>query len=308
MVRMLGSIAPVILNDYNYFTADTSYDKNWVVARSVTKWSPWGHEIENKDAIGNFTAAQYGYNHQLPVAVAQNARQHQMFAESFEDFRVLEVASSLARMSYSPFAGFFSLAQLSGTPYAQYNISSGSITLTTNAAHSGTYSLATSGSGANLQFPMAGDPVSAGQPRYNSFTMEHSQRYLLSYWFRPQSISSLVHAYSAPLGQVRSNIIDGWQQAEMVITTPSSGSTYSLTFPSGLYIDDIRIMPINANMKAFVYHPVNQRLIATLDENNFASFYEYDQEGNLIRTKKETEKGIITVMESRSANAKGVTN
>ncbi|MCY1558050.1 hypothetical protein D9M68_949530 [compost metagenome] len=63
-------------------------------------------------------------------------------------------------------------------------------------------------------------------------------------------------------------------------------------------------MPAQANMKSFVYNPVNQRLMATLDENNFASFYEYDQEGNLIRTKKETEKGIMTVSESRSANPK----
>jgi len=307
MVRFLSYISLGYVNDYNYFTPDTSFDNNWVVARSVTKWSPWGHELENKDAIGNFTAAQYGYNQQLPVAVAQNARQHQMFAESFEDFRVLEIASSLARLSYSPFAGFFSLAQLSGTNYAQYSLSGGSVTLSTSAAHSGSYSLSTASS-ATLQFPMAANPVGNGQPQYKNFTMEHNQRYLLSYWFRPHSISSLVHAYSAPLGQLRSNIIDGWQQADMIITAPSSGSTYSLTFPSGLYIDDIRMLPLNANMKAFVYHPINQRLIATLDENNFASFYEYDQEGNLIRTKKETEKGIITVMESRSANAKGVIN
>jgi hypothetical protein len=58
-------------------------------------------------------------------------------------------------------------------------------------------------------------------------------------------------------------------------------------------------------MKSFVYHPVTQKLVAILDENNFATFYEYDAEGNLVRTKKETEKGISTIMESRSANVKG---
>jgi hypothetical protein len=41
--------------------------------------------------------------------------------------------------------------------------------------------------------------------------------------------------------------------------------------------------------------------MADLDENNFASFYEYDDDGTLIRVKKETERGIKTVRETRSA-------
>jgi hypothetical protein len=40
--------------------------------------------------------------------------------------------------------------------------------------------------------------------------------------------------------------------------------------------------------------------MAELDENNFATFYEYDDEGILIRVKKETEKGTMTIRESRT--------
>jgi hypothetical protein len=40
--------------------------------------------------------------------------------------------------------------------------------------------------------------------------------------------------------------------------------------------------------------------MAELDENNYATFYEYDLEGGLIRVKKETEKGIFTIQETRS--------
>ncbi len=43
------------------------------------------------------------------------------------------------------------------------------------------------------------------------------------------------------------------------------------------------------------------RLMADLDENNYASLYEYDDDGTLIRVKKETEKGIMTIRETRSA-------
>jgi hypothetical protein len=41
--------------------------------------------------------------------------------------------------------------------------------------------------------------------------------------------------------------------------------------------------------------------MADLDENNYTTFYEYDDDGTLIRVKRETERGIKTVKESRNA-------
>ena len=38
------------------------------------------------------------------------------------------------------------------------------------------------------------------------------------------------------------------------------------------------------------YDPVTLLLTAELDDNNYATFYEYDQEGNLTRIKKETSR------------------
>jgi len=69
------------------------------------------------------------------------------------------------------------------------------------------------------------------------------------------------------------------------------------------YFDDIRIHPFNGNMKSFVYDPITQRLMAELDENNYATFYEYDKEGGLVRVKKETEKGVYTIQETRSKSS-----
>jgi hypothetical protein len=57
-------------------------------------------------------------------------------------------------------------------------------------------------------------------------------------------------------------------------------------------------------MKSYVYDPVNLRLVAELDENNYAVFYEYDEEGTLIRNKVETKEGIKTIKETRSAKQK----
>ena len=53
-------------------------------------------------------------------------------------------------------------------------------------------------------------------------------------------------------------------------------------------------------MKSYVYDPVSLRLMAELDENNYATFYEYDDEGTLVRVKKETDEGIMTIKENRS--------
>lgn len=102
--------------------------------------------------------------------------------------------------------------------------------------------------------------------------------------------------------------IDGWRRIEGVFTTPSStsGNYFVLNIALNrhslvpLYFDDIRIQPYNSNMQTYVYDTENHKLLATLDENNYATIYAYDKEGNLFLVKKETEKGIMTVQQSRT--------
>lgn len=99
-------------------------------------------------------------------------------------------------------------------------------------------------------------------------------------------------------------IIDGWQRYEIVFTPPAGATALDLKFinsgSGNLYVDDIRVHPFNSNMKSYAYDPVNLRLRAELDANNYAVFYEYDEEGILIRKKVETREGIKTINETRS--------
>jgi len=294
----------------SYLRAEPSADPNWLVARTVTKYSPWGFELENLDATGNFTTAEYDYNHQLPVALAKNARQQEVFAENFESYRLLQVLNNYLVFFTSPFQSFFPPTD-AGTayPYVLPVLTGGAsgFSVVKGLAHTGDYALRTPSGNAQFTVKAANNPVPPGQPRLLPLTLETGKTYVLSYWFRPQSTGGNQTTYSGiPAGmQAKSNIIDGWQQLEGTVSV-ASGSSKTIQLPANAYIDDIRIYPLDANMKAFVYNPRNQRLMATLDENNFATFYEYDQEGNLIRTKKETERGVMTVMESRSANAKTI--
>jgi hypothetical protein len=59
-------------------------------------------------------------------------------------------------------------------------------------------------------------------------------------------------------------------------------------------------------MKSYVYDPISLRLVAELDANNYASFYEYDAEGTLVRTKAETKEGVKTINEMRSSKQTSV--
>ncbi|SEK30391.1 hypothetical protein SAMN04487910_0204 [Aquimarina amphilecti] len=59
--------------------------KQWTFASEVTQYSPYGAEIENKDALDRYSTAQYGYNFTLPTAVTSNSRYRYMGADNFED-------------------------------------------------------------------------------------------------------------------------------------------------------------------------------------------------------------------------------
>ncbi|MFT3981139.1 MAG: PA14 domain-containing protein [Ferruginibacter sp.] len=106
-------------------------------------------------------------------------------------------------------------------------------------------------------------------------------------------------------------VIEGWQRYEGVFTIPGNASSIAVSLKNSssepVFFDDIRLHPYNANMKSYVYHSSSLRLMAELDENNYSSLYEYDDDGTLTRVKKETQAGIKTITETRSATQKKIT-
>ncbi len=97
-------------------------------------------------------------------------------------------------------------------------------------------------------------------------------------------------------------IIDGWQRIESELQIPSDATGIRIQLQANgadVLFDDIRFFPVDGSMMSYVYDPVSLRLMAELDERNYATLYEYDEEGKLIRVKKETERGIMTIQENR---------
>jgi len=64
----------------------TKNTANWTFASEVTQYSPYGAEVENKDALGRYSSAQYGYNYTLPTAVASNSEYKEFGFDGFEDY------------------------------------------------------------------------------------------------------------------------------------------------------------------------------------------------------------------------------
>ena len=321
---------------YNYL-APVNYDRNWHTERTITKWSPNGKEVENIDAIGNYSTAVYGFNETLPLTVVSNAHQGEILSDGFEDYNLLKESTSLLSFCSSPFNVLPAMPLgYSSYPYYKNDITvdPALFNISANYAHTGNYSLYVLDE-TPIDFPLNNNIYSGVINYYNDyfssdpwapyhftsaneylpFEMNPEKTYLLSVWLNNgiTDYSSPVYSLPTDCGITidgasfypfvgKSNIIDGWQQFEVEFKT--GVSSVQITLPLKYYVDDIRIFPVAANMKSFVYNAVNQKLMATLDENNFATIYEYDQEGNLIRIKKETSKGIMTQSESRSANPK----
>jgi hypothetical protein len=163
-----------------------------------------------------------------------------------------------------------------------------------------------------------------------SFSPLAGEKYIISGWIKEKDINGKdveVRKYIYPNIEIKyvdqtdtgigspikfypsGQLIDGWQRITGEFTIPANIEKLHIgLFNDGsnniAYFDDIRVNPVNGSLKSFVYDQETQKLMAELDENNYGTFYEYDKEGSLIRIKKETEKGIFTIQESRSGTSK----
>lgn len=310
----------------------------WVAGSEVTEVNQYGMELENKDALGRYSAALFGFNNTLPLAVAQNARYRELAYEGFEE----GVGTS--------YQGHCAVRSHLGYEFEWY------YRLSDSVAHTGKKSLrlpAGQKSAFFLKVDAPADPVSLIVPatiresgdciptfrldkddndsigdNYNAARNRYKYRYSLSAWSQVRTTGATcptngsrikvyaltdckaIEIYSFAPSVQR---IEGWHKIDGDFTVPNTidesgtmkaviGVKIELVPASGTttYFDDLRIHPYHATMKSFAYDPKNLRVMAELDENNYATFYEYDESGALVRVKKETARGVMTIREHRS--------
>jgi hypothetical protein len=350
-------------NFTNFFSSDFPLRKasdivgsNWKEKSILTVADNFGRAIENKDAVGNYSAELYGYGFSLATASATNAQHGEIAFDGFEDynfknqpsnpfntcpvpahFKPTEFESCDATVSHT---GMYSLVVNSGTSvfrnYAQHHDSAnvatslatynanGSILISpfsptpgkdfflsvwlkkTATESSPSSSSSSSGSGSLLQqlgqsiLPGGSSLLGSGSGILGSLGITNNDVVVTAR--NSAGTTTTIGKFNAA-----GNAIDGWYQVNGKFRVPTDAVSINVEMKAvngKTWFDDLRIQPFNSVMKTFVYHPLTLRLMATLDENNFATFYVYDQQEQLIATKKETETGIFTMKEARNGTSK----
>lgn len=298
---------------------ETATKGKWTQTNEVTKYGLLGYETENKDAIGRYASAVYGYKNTLPVCVASNAAYAQIGFDGCEEPVLLTSPHSCAETHLD---------------FGVDNLLTGKIS---SKSHTGVQSyMLAEGEVVNARHRIVQDNGIYNNGRFsylldkndlNGFFNPSPGKYVTGAWVK---VGSLPKAFTyanadttkscrieiriegaAPVtyhARPSGPIIEGWQRIEKVFDVPVGATSITLKLVAAdepgttakTWFDDMRVHPYDARMKSYVYDPRTLKLIAELDENNYATFYEYDLEGLLLRVKRETEKGIVTVKESRS--------
>lgn len=300
----------------------------WATTKEITMFDFRGNPLESKSPNGIYSSSQLGYNHTKVTAYADNARYQEMAYEGFEDYNFQNTNSSYGPMLKPDQGALKKLLFGFNTSTSLYQ----NITLDSLAAHTGKYSIKILAGGSStariIQKASSCDgPNPPADCPYRKFSCLNcvpqtefgattNTKFLISAWVATGS--TLLNGGVIPVNTIgievviggipqtlypSGPVIDGWQRVEKEITVPSGQNVFiNLKNPSATtaYFDDFRFHPNQANMKSYVYDNYTMRLVAELDENNYAMFYEYDDEGRLIRVKKETEKGVMSVKEARS--------
>jgi hypothetical protein len=298
----------------------------WIWNSELTLFNPKGMEIENKDPLGRYNSIQYGYYNTLPIAVTQNGHYRESAFEGFEDYgfltQVCDTSCPAARfIDFSPYVNKLTTAEKhsgkSSVRLEGHDQVGLAFNLVSQEPDPPVLNFNTSVDACpNVGTVLGGIkiPNTILLPTFSPFK---GQKMVVSAWVKEgqsctcstyvkNDIRIVFDGTQTITFQPSGAIIEGWQRYEGVFTIPAGASSFSVNLEATddttvVFFDDLRIHPFNANMKSFVYNPTNLRLMAEQDENNYSTYYEYDDDGTLIRVKKETERGIQTIKETRSA-------
>lgn len=307
------------------FTFGTPVNRNEWQPKNITSIvDPHGMTIETLNALKIPKSEILGYAYSLPIAIAENAHYYEVAFDGFEDYDYLkQINSPLSECKlpdhfrFEKFgAGSSIIDTLSHTGKRSLLVAKGDqVSLERAISLDCTYPFIQTDYISRQYFLRKCDIIKPFSPQIGN-------EYILSLWVNePRSTDQLDESIGViklqfldgqtEIGSLTLKatgpIIDNWQQLSGSFKVPAGSKTFKImltTENTKMFIDDIRIEPFNGSMKAYVYDPIKLKLMAVLNEQNYATFYEYDAEGQLTRIKKETEKGIVTIEEIRNAKPK----
>ncbi|PZR26532.1 MAG: hypothetical protein DI535_14075 [Citrobacter freundii] len=308
-----GPTGPLANNSANQPIVYTDPLSRWTWSAKSLFYDQKGNESETVDALNRYSSALFGYQQSMSTAVGANSRQREIAFDGFEDYGfVLPITPPVAcELQRHLDFGLVKQGGVWQTEGAQ---------ITSAVSHTGKYSLQLNGTtsitkqtGADISpaYPLGFDANNRFVLLRNSsslgFAPIQGKKYLLSFWVndhddyapsnKVQGVTVKINGADMDVSTIIVPRVEGWKRLEIPFT---AGADFRLEITgSGKEIDDIRFLPKDGQMTSFVYDDATLRLMAQLDENNFATIYEYDDEGIPVRVKKETERGVMTLKENR---------
>jgi hypothetical protein len=303
-------------NIYDVNTAYPNTLSDWQIVSEASKYSSSGFNIESKNAIGVYSAALYGYGNSLVTAVANNSEYNEIVSDGFEDYDFY-LNHEVDHWNFNKY--LLNVTNVISQDFAHTGVSSIKIEPNSSVDVKSYFSDCDGTEDYYI------DDVSSQKFIINpcgtngKFSPKANKKYFVSVWVKSSqnNPAEVTGAYisltaklapsglSVPLSLLppEGSIIEGWQKISGYFEIPSNYESLEVSFNNtsnnDLYYDDFRIQPAESQMVTYVYNVNSLKPVALLDDNNFATFYIYNDQDLLEKTKIETARGIKTINEGR---------
>ncbi len=292
---------------FNWENTDELAYTKWMKTTDFNYYSPNGALLQETNILGvSSTTKENDQN--LPYLVAYNASYDDVLYESFENPESNDHSSySFDELSLNgeDFTWVLNVSTVYGQAHSGKNSISAQYTsgttLTLDIAEEKNVSSQIVDNGLIVKFWMKIEndtwPTVNLKTQKGSFekTVQFTEVARTGEWKLFQAQTTF--ATANPLSETES--ADDTYNAQIEIGN-SSSNPFQVTSPvtQNIYIDDVRLQPANSQLIGYVYDPATFKLLSQFDDQHFASNYQYNQEGKLIRIIRETERGLKTIKET----------
>lgn len=315
-----------VFNDYtpfNWANPDRNDEDKWQKLSTTNIFSVDGKPLEEKNSMDIYSVAKYGYDNKLNYLVAYNAEHESVLSESFE-----YEYTDKDRCQGGP----------NSTCFEEMGINTTKHTLVSTQAHSGEQSVLLGGfSNVTQPAPSCANcdvilslAYKTELPLFQSrniTTQMEEKGFVVKMWVKstdswpsitleevlgPSLFTTVSFAEVARVGdwKLYEAKVTDWNlsgetefKASIVFSlngTPNIANPIPYNPPTeSVYVDDIRMQPLDAKMSTYVYDPATFKVSAQFDNQHFGTYYQYSKEGKLLRISRETERGLKMVKETQ---------
>lgn len=270
-IEFFKYLDPNLDSDQTYLGAD----KKWFSPGQVVYYSPNGFPLQERDALGIESTAKFGYAGMLPVLVAQNSDINSVHFIDFEQGNV-QGFNLTDDMSHSGLSCF----NLSANPN---QIFLDDVPLTQEMKDKG----------ASLKLWLRSRLSNQlNDPKYGLKNPNPNLRAVINGQFYPAKAIAQTGdwtLYEARIADWTGLAVQDKFDVRLL---------YGFLGNEEVLIDDLRFQPLESIMNCTVYYP-DFKVAAQFDDQHFATFYEYNDRGQLTRKSIETERGRKTLQEQQ---------